>query len=62
MWLQSSYVPRMHEVARLDSPRYSMAFQLLARGDARLDPSNDETAQAFVHRVSASRISSNFAR
>jgi isopenicillin N synthase-like dioxygenase len=51
-----SFVPTMHEVARIDSLRYSMAFQLLARGDARLDPSSDETAKEFVHHVSVSDL------
>lgn len=52
----------MHEVSRVEKPRFSSAFQLLAQSDTQLDPALEETAAAFVHRVSAMRISSNFAR
>lgn len=58
------FTPTMHEVSQLRSARNSVAFQLLADADAVLSCEGEdaETAAAFVDRVSASRISSNFAR
>jgi isopenicillin N synthase-like dioxygenase len=58
------FIPTMHEVSNLSGARSSVAFQLLARSDTELLPvsldQEAETAGAFVQRISASRVSSNF--